>query len=60
MFSGPPALGRTFDTVIGCGFVHTLGDRERLRFARGLQAVLGPAGRYHMLCFSEREPAVRA
>jgi len=50
------ALGRTFDTVTDCGFFHTLGDGERVRFAHALHAALGPGGRYHMLCFSDREP----
>ena len=50
------SLGRTFDTVVDCGFFHTLDDVERLRFAAGLEAALVPGGRYHMLCFSELQP----
>ncbi len=49
-------LQRRFDTVIDCGLFHTLDDGERPAYARSLASVLGPGGRYFMLCFSERQP----
>jgi cyclopropane fatty-acyl-phospholipid synthase-like methyltransferase len=48
-------LQRRFDTVIDCGLFHTLDDRERAAYTRSLASVLGPGGRYFMLCFSEKE-----
>jgi 2-polyprenyl-3-methyl-5-hydroxy-6-metoxy-1,4-benzoquinol methylase len=48
-------LGRRFDTVVDSGLFHTFDDEERVRFADSLAAVLEPAGRYFMLCFSEYE-----
>lgn len=50
------AIGRSFDTVIDCGFFHTLSDEERRPLVEGLQAVLEVGSRYFMLCFSEHEP----
>jgi SAM-dependent methyltransferase len=49
-------LGRTFDSVIDCGFFHTLGDPERVRFERILGNVVRLGGRYFLLCFSDRQP----
>jgi cyclopropane fatty-acyl-phospholipid synthase-like methyltransferase len=49
-------LGRTFDTVIDSGLLHTLSDEDRALFIKGLANVLRPGGVYHMLCFSDREP----
>jgi SAM-dependent methyltransferase len=56
---GLEALGRTFDAVIDCGFFHTLGDPERIRFERTLHGAINPGGRYFMLCFSDREPGTQ-
>jgi ubiquinone/menaquinone biosynthesis C-methylase UbiE len=50
-------LGRTFDTVIDCGLFHTFSDEDRTIFVAGLARVLRPGGAYHVLCFSDREPA---
>ena len=50
------AIGRSFDTVIDCGFFHTLSDEERRPLVAGLRAVLEIGGHYFMLCFSEHEP----
>jgi len=50
-------LGRTFDTVIDCGLFHTFNDDERSVFVKMLAQVLRPGGVYHVLCFSDREPA---
>lgn len=49
-------LGRQFDTVIDCGLFHTFGDDERPIYVAGLAKVLRPDGRFHMMCFSDREP----
>ncbi len=49
-------LARTFDTVIDCGLFHTFGDEERPAYVAGLARVVRPGGRFHMLCFSDREP----
>lgn len=50
------ALGERFDTVLDCGLFHCLDDLERARFCASLAAVVPSRGRYHLLCFSEREP----
>ncbi len=50
------ALGQPFDTVLDCGLFHCLDDHDRPRFCESLAAVVPTGGRYHLLCFSEREP----
>ncbi len=50
-------LGRTFDAAIDSGLFHVFSDEERPRFAGSLAAALRPRGTYHLLCFSEKEPA---
>lgn len=49
-------LGEQFDTVLDCGVFHVFDDDDRARFVASLAAVIRPTGRYHMLCFSERQP----
>ena len=49
-------LGEPFDTVLDCGLFHVLGDDERECYVNSLTAVVPPGGRYHMLCFSDRQP----
>jgi len=49
-------LDRKFDTVTDSGFFHTLSDEDRKVFVDNLAAILSPAGKYFMLCFSELEP----
>ena len=49
-------LGQPFDTVLDCGLFHVLSDDERVRYVDSLTAVIPPGGRYHMLCFSDRQP----
>jgi cyclopropane fatty-acyl-phospholipid synthase-like methyltransferase len=51
-----PALGEQYDTVLDCGLFHLFDDAERPRFAESLRAVVAPGGRYHLLCFSDRQP----
>jgi len=48
-------LGEWFDTVLDCGLFHVLDDDERERYVDSLAAVVPMGGRYHMLCFSERQ-----
>jgi SAM-dependent methyltransferase len=49
-------LGEQFDTVLDCGLFHVLDDDERARYVASLTEALRPGGRFHMLCFSERQP----
>src|SRR5579864_6763154 len=51
-----PALATTFDTVLDCGLFHIFDDGERVRYVDSLRTVLSTGGRYHMLCFSDRQP----
>ena len=50
------ALGTAFDTVIDCGLFHIFDDDDRARYVGSLAAAVRPGGRYHMLCFSDRQP----
>lgn len=49
-------LNRKFDTVTDSGLFHTLSDEDRPVFVDNLAAILSPAGKYFILCFSELEP----
>jgi cyclopropane fatty-acyl-phospholipid synthase-like methyltransferase len=49
-------LNRTFDNATDSGLFHTLSDEDRPIFVDNLAAILSPAGKYFMLCFSDREP----
>jgi len=49
-------LNRTFDAATDSGLFHTLSDEDRPIFVDNLAAILSPAGKYFMLCFSNREP----
>ncbi len=49
-------LGERFDTVLDCGLFHVLDDDERVLYVDSLAAVVPRSGRYHVLCFSERQP----
>jgi cyclopropane fatty-acyl-phospholipid synthase-like methyltransferase len=49
-------LGEQFDTVFDCGLFHVLDDAERERYVASLAEVLPPGARFHMLCFSDRQP----
>jgi SAM-dependent methyltransferase len=51
-----PALGTLFETVIDCGLFHIFDDGDRTRYVDSLRAAIRPGGRYHMLCFSDRQP----
>ena len=49
-------LNRKFDTATDSGLFHTLSDEDRPLFLDTLAAILSPAGKYFMLCFSDQEP----
>jgi SAM-dependent methyltransferase len=49
-------LGEEFDTVIDSGLFHVFEDEDRVRFVDSLRAAVPTDGRYHMLCFSDRQP----
>ena len=51
-----PDLGEQFDTVLDCGLFHVFDDDNRGRFVPSLHAVMTAGARYHMLCFSDRQP----
>jgi ubiquinone/menaquinone biosynthesis C-methylase UbiE len=42
-------------TVLDCALFHTFSDEERREYIRGLEVVLSPGGRLHILSFSELE-----
>ena len=50
------SLGGPFDTVLDSGLFHVFDNHERHQFVESLRSVVGPGGRYFMLCFSERQP----
>ena len=50
------ALGEQFDTVLDCGLFHVFDDDDRARFVESLGAVMPAGARYHLLCFSDRQP----
>ena len=52
------SLDERFDTVLDSGLFHTLSDAERALYVRALATVVPTGGRYHMLCYSEREPGL--
>jgi len=50
------------ETVLDCALFHIFEDEERPAYVRGLESVLSPGGRLHILSFSEletREPGPR-
>jgi SAM-dependent methyltransferase len=49
-------IGDRFDTVLDCGLFHVFDDDDRGLFVESLSSVVPAGGRYHMLCFSERQP----
>jgi SAM-dependent methyltransferase len=51
-----PALALTFETVLDCGLFHIFDDNDRARYVGSLRASISSGGRYHMLCFSDRQP----
>ncbi len=50
------SLSEEFGTVLDCGLFHIFSDDDRPRFVESLGAATRTGARYHMLCFSDREP----
>jgi len=50
------SLGQQFHTVLDSGLFHIFDDDDRPRFVDSLRDVIPAGGRYHLLCFSERQP----
>jgi len=48
-------LNNTFDTVLDCGFLHTLTDDGRAVYLRSLGAVMTPGSFLHVLCLADSE-----
>jgi cyclopropane fatty-acyl-phospholipid synthase-like methyltransferase len=48
-------MGEQFDTVLDCGLFHVLDDGQRELYVGSLAEVIPLGGRYHMLCFSDRQ-----
>jgi SAM-dependent methyltransferase len=46
-------LGRTFDTVLDSGLLHTIDGPERQAYVASLAAVTDPGATLHVLCFSD-------
>jgi cyclopropane fatty-acyl-phospholipid synthase-like methyltransferase len=51
-----PDLGEEFDTVLDSGLSHVFDDEDRRRFVASLHTVMPTGSRYHVLCFSDRQP----
>jgi SAM-dependent methyltransferase len=51
-------LGRRFAFGLDCGLFHTMDAGERTAYAASLAAVIEPAGRLYVLCFSDRGDAL--
>ncbi len=49
-------FGERFDTVLDCGLFHVFEDDERARYVASLGAATMAGARYHLLCFSDRQP----
>lgn len=50
------SMNEKFDTVLDCGLFHIFDDADRPRFVKSICAAIPNGGRYHMLCFSDRQP----
>jgi SAM-dependent methyltransferase len=49
-------LGRTFDTVLDCGLLHTFDGEERPAYVASLAAVTEPGATLFVLCFRDDTP----
>jgi len=49
-------LGRTFDTVLDCGLLHTFDDDERSAYVASLASVTERGATLHVLCFGDVGP----
>jgi cyclopropane fatty-acyl-phospholipid synthase-like methyltransferase len=51
-----PSLGEQVDTILDSGLFHVFSDEDRSRYVQSLKSALPDGARYHMLCFSDRQP----
>lgn len=51
-----PSLNKSFDVVLDSALFHVFDDAQRTAYVDSLRGVVPIGGRYHMLCFSDREP----
>ena len=51
-----PDLGEEFDTLLDSGLFHVFDNEDRRRFVASLHAIMPTGSRYHLLCFSDRQP----
>src|ERR1044071_2320167 len=49
-------MNQAFDTVLDCGFFHTLTDDGRVQYLKSLAEVLPAGAVLHIVCFSDDEP----
>jgi SAM-dependent methyltransferase len=49
-------LGRTFETVLDCGLLHTFDAEERPRYVASLASATAPGGTLYVVCFSDEGP----
>jgi SAM-dependent methyltransferase len=49
-------LGEQFETVLDSGLFHVFDDADRPRYVDNLRRTIIRGGRYHLLCFSDRQP----
>ena len=47
-------LGRSFNSVLDCGLLHTFDADERLRYVTSLASVVDSGGTVYVLCFSDQ------
>ena len=52
------SLEERFDTVLDSGLFHVFDDDDRARYVDSLRSAIPTAGRYFMLCFSDRQPGI--
>src|SRR5690242_2604616 len=50
------SLGRTFETVLDCGLLHTFEGDERAHYVDSLASVTGPGAQVYVLCFADEGP----
>ena len=49
-------LKKKFETVLDCGFFHTLSDEQRPKYLKSLEKAVKNKGMLHVLCYSDAEP----
>jgi SAM-dependent methyltransferase len=49
-------MGRTFETVLDCGLLHSFDGVERARYVSSVASVIDHRGTLYVLCFSDQGP----